>query len=73
MRSLQAKAGLYAQATSSRVGRLVSLSEEGGYQPAPPRPMPTITAQRMKEDSTPIAGGELVVRIDVAAVYELVR
>jgi uncharacterized protein YggE len=73
VRALQAKAGLYAQATSSRVGRLVSLSEGGGYQPPPPRPIAMVAAQRMKEDSTPVAGGELSVRIDVSAVYELVR
>ena len=39
VQALQAKAALYAQATGHRVGRLVSLSEDGGYTPSPP-PMP---------------------------------
>jgi uncharacterized protein YggE len=73
VRALQAKAGLYAQATTSRVGRLVSLSEGGGYQPPPPRPMAMMAAQRMKDESTPVAPGELTVRIDIQGVYELVR
>ena len=37
VKALQAKADLYAKATGYRVGRLVSLSEGGGYAPAAAR------------------------------------
>ena len=39
VKALQAKADLYAKATGYRIGRLVSLSEGGGYTPQPPMPM----------------------------------
>ena len=72
--ALQAKSAVYAQATGTRVVRLVSLSEGGGYQPQPPRPVPMLAAQRMKSDeTTAVSPGEMVVRIDVEAVYELGR
>lgn len=73
VRALQAKADLYARATGHRVGRLVSLSEGGGYSPVPP-PMP-VAMMRMEKaaDSTPVSPGELRVRIDVTGLYELTR
>jgi len=71
--ALQAKAELYARATNHRIARLASLSEGGGYTPPSP-PMPVYAMARMeKADSTPVAAGEVVVRIDVNAVYELAR
>ncbi len=71
--ALQAKAELYARATNHRIARLASLSEGGGYTPPSP-PMPMYAMARMeKADSTPVAAGEVVVRIDVNAVYELAR
>jgi len=71
-RALAAKAQLYAGATGYRVARLVSLSEGGGY--APPPPMPVVAMARMeKADATPVAGGELTVRVDISGVYELTR
>lgn len=74
VKALTDKAGLYAQATGHRVGRLVTLSEGGGYSPPPP--MPILQYARMeKADSagTPISGGELAVRIDITGLYELTR
>ncbi len=71
--ALQAKSAVYAQATGTRVVRLISLSEGGGYQPPPPRPIPMVAAQRMKAEDTPVAPGEMAVRIDVEGVYELGR
>lgn len=72
-RTLQARAELYARSMGYRVGRLVTMSEGGGYQPAPP-PMPMMAMAREKSDSaTPVEGGELKVRIDVSATFELVR
>lgn len=71
VKALQAKAGLYAKATGFRMGRLVTLSEGGGY--SPPSPMPVMAYARMEKasDSTSVSGGELSVRIDITGLYEL--
>lgn len=72
--ALLAKATLYASATGYRLDRLVNLSEGGGYVSPPPRPMPMFARAEMAQDaSTPVQGGELVVRIDVSGVYQLGR
>lgn len=73
VKALQAKAELYARATGYRIVRLVSLNEGGGYQPMP-QPMPMYAmAKREMSDSSPIAAGELKVRIDVTATYEVAK
>jgi uncharacterized protein YggE len=72
VKALAAKADLYARATGYRVVRLVNLSEGGGYAPPPPMPMMAVRAQ-MKDAGTPVAGGELTVRIDITALYEVSR
>jgi uncharacterized protein YggE len=73
VKALQAKADLYAKATGYKVVRLVSLGEGGGYSPAP-QPMPIYAmAKREMADSTPVSAGELKVRIDVSATYEMAR
>jgi len=72
VRALRAKADLYAQATGYRVARLVSLSEGGGYAPQPIRPM-VMMAKSAAPTATPVAPGELTVRIDISGVYELAR
>ncbi len=72
VKALVAKAELYARATGYKVARLVSLSEGGGYTPAPPMPMMAM-ARMEKDTSTPVAGGELSVRVDVTGYYELTR
>ncbi|OYU69809.1 MAG: hypothetical protein CFE28_07190 [Alphaproteobacteria bacterium PA2] len=70
VKALLAKANLYANASGYKVARLVSLSESGGYQA--PQPMPMMAMARMEKDAgSPVAGGELSLRIDVSAVYEL--
>nr|WP_295111766.1 SIMPL domain-containing protein [uncultured Caulobacter sp.] len=72
VKALQAKAELYGRATGYKTVRLVNLSEGGGYMPAPPPvPMMAFASKREMADSTSIAGGELKVRIDVSAVYEV--
>lgn len=73
VKALDAKAQLYARATGYRIVRLVNLSEGGGYTPPSPMPMMAMSVKREAFDSTPVAGGELRVRIDVNAVYELAR
>lgn len=72
VKALQAKADLYARATGYRVARLVTLSEGGGYSPPPPMPMMAM-ARMDKAESTPVEAGELKVRIDISATFELVR
>lgn len=71
-KNLQARAELYAKAMGYRVARLVVFSEGGGYSPPPPMPMMAM-ARMEKADSTPVEAGELRVRIDVTATFELVR
>jgi uncharacterized protein len=73
VKALDAKAQLYARATGYRIVRLVHLSEGGGYTPPSPMPMMAMSVKREAFDSTPVAGGELRVRIDVNAVYEVAR
>ena len=70
--ALAAKADLYARATGHRVLRLVSMSEGGGYSPPPPMPMAAMSARFEKAD-TAVSPGEMRVRVDVSAVYELTR
>jgi uncharacterized protein YggE len=72
VKALGAKAELYARATGYRVARLVTLSEGGGYAAPPPMPMMAMRAQ-MKDESTPVSGGELRVRIDITGLYEVSR
>lgn len=74
VKALVAKADLYAKATGYKVSRLVSLSEGGGYTPAPPMPMAAFAAKRMESDAgTSVSGGQLSVRIDISGLYELTR
>jgi uncharacterized protein YggE len=72
VKALAAKADLYAQATGYRVLRLVSLSEGGGVTPPQPIPMVAMAA-RFEKAETPVAPGEVRVRIDVTGLYELTR
>lgn len=72
VKSLAAKADLYAKATSHSVLRLVSLSEGASVMPRPPMPMADFAAARMKAE-TPVSPGEMTVRVDVTGLYELSR
>ena len=73
VKALQAKAEHYAKATGYRIDRLVSLSEGGGYQPAPPMPMASFAKRDMAVSASRVEPGELKVRIDVSGFYELTR
>ena len=59
-----------------RVTRLVTLNEGSSYTPAPP-PMPPMMARAemaQKYDAvTQVSPGELKVRVDISATYELTR
>lgn len=72
--ALNSKAELYARAMGYRVARLVTMTEGGGYSPVPP-PMPyaTMAAKREMDVATQISPGEMKVRVDASATYELTR
>lgn len=65
--ALKDKADLYADALDLRVVRLVNLSEGA----APGFPMPV--AFRADRAPTTVAPGQIVVRVDATAVYELAK
>ncbi len=69
--ALQAKAELYAEATGYHLRRLVNLTEGGGYQPGPVRPVAMMKAAMAAP--TPIEAGQLTIRIDISGVYELAK
>lgn len=71
VKALEDKAALYAQATGYRVGRLVNLSEGGGYRPGPPMPMMAMAVR--SNESTPVEAGEVRVRVDITGEFELTR
>ena len=74
VRALQDKARLYAQALGVELGAIRSLNEGGGYTPQPP--MPIYAARLQMADSagsTPVAAGEMSVRIDITGTYDLGR
>jgi uncharacterized protein YggE len=73
VRALQDKAALYARALGVALGPIRSLNEGGGYQPQPP--MPIYATARLSADSgsTPVAGGQMTVRIDITGTYDLGR
>ena len=72
VKALTAKAELYARATGYHIARLVTLSEGGGYAAPPPMPVMAMRAQA-KDMGTPVAGGELTVRIDITGLYEAAK
>lgn len=74
VKALSAKAELYARATGHRIQRLVTLSEGGSSYPMPPpMPMAEVASMRMQKADTSISPGEMKVRVDVTALYELSR
>lgn len=71
VRSLQDKARLYAQALGAELGPIRSLNEGGGYSPPPPMPVFAMARMEMADASTPVAAGQLTVRIDITGTYDL--
>ncbi len=69
VKRLQAKAELYARATGKRIKALRVLSE-GGSGVQTPQPVYRM-AMKANAESTPVAPGELTLRVDVQATYEL--
>ena len=73
VRALQGKASLYADALGVQLAGIRSLSEGGGYATPVPMPMYARAEMAMDAGSTPIAAGQLTVRIDITGVYDIVR
>lgn len=71
VKALTAKAELYAQATGYHLVRLVNLTESGGEQAGPVRPMMRMVA--MAAAPTPVSPGELTVQVNVSGVFELAK
>jgi hypothetical protein len=71
VKALEDKAALYAQATGYRIGRLVNLSESGPERAISPLPMMALAARA--EPTTPIATGQIKIRIDVSGMFELLK
>lgn len=63
-----ARAELLTQAAGIKLGRIVSISENGGYS----APMPMLKSMDMAE-SVPVAAGEIGVTASVNMVFELVN
>ncbi len=73
VRALQDKARLYAQALGVELGGVRSLNEGGGYQPQPPVMFTGARMAMADSASTPVAAGEMTVRIDITGTYDLGR
>ena len=63
------KAELYAEAAGVSLGRVLSISEPGGY--APPMPMAMAEAGFAKGGDVPVAPGEVSLAATVTMVYEI--
>ena len=63
------RAELYARALGKRVGRIISISESGGYAPPPPMPMAERAVAQAVD--TKIVPGEQQLQVALAMVVEL--
>jgi uncharacterized protein YggE len=71
VQAARARAEVYAKAAGMRVGRIVSISESGGYTP-PARPMMMQMARSAKmESDTAIEPGEQKLSVSVSVTFEL--
>jgi hypothetical protein len=66
-----ARINLYAEAAGLRLHRIISISEGGGYMPAPPMPYAMARMEDAMAAPTPIAPGEVETRISLSLVVEL--
>jgi uncharacterized protein YggE len=64
------KAKLFAEAMGVSLGKVMSISESGGYQP----PMPMARGKVMMADAAapvPVAAGEQTISVDVNITWEI--
>lgn len=67
---LRERADLYASAAGVRVGRLLELSEAGGFQPYPVMATARFNAEAA---STPVEAGTMTLQVTVNATFEIVE
>jgi uncharacterized protein YggE len=70
VKTLRARADLYAQASGLRIVRLVNLTEGSADQPIERRPM-AMMAMAKAAAPTPVEPGQLTIDVQLSAVYEL--
>lgn len=70
VKAAQARAALYAKATGMSVRRILSLSENAGFDPGP-RPMMRMAAMEASDAAPPVLPGEIALTINLTVVYEL--
>lgn len=68
MKTVRARADLYANAAGLKVARIVSINESGGYSP-----QPVMYAKRAMDSmaASPVAAGEMEVSVNVTVQFEL--
>jgi len=67
------KAELYAKAVGYRVKRIVTVSENEGYEPPRPMMMQMRKEVAMADAPTPVAPGEVTLSASVSVTFELVK
>ncbi|MBC2652513.1 SIMPL domain-containing protein [Novosphingobium aerophilum] len=72
MTKARARAELYARAAGLRVGRIVSISESGGWQPPQPVMYRMAAMEAAPAPSSPVQAGELQMTVTVQVQFELV-
>jgi uncharacterized protein YggE len=68
-----ARAELYAKAVGYRVKRIVTVSENEGYEPPRPMMMQMRKEVAMADAPTPVAPGEVTLSASVSVTFELVK
>jgi len=67
--ALLARRDLYADAAGLKLGRIIEMSESGGWRPEA-APLMAMRSSAMK-DSTPVEAGTLSIRVGISAVFEI--
>lgn len=70
IRTLQARAALYAKATGMQVKRILSINESVDYSPGP-MPMARMAMAAGADEKTSISAGEQSIGVSVSVVFEL--
>mgnify|MGYP002078346540 CR=1 FL=1 len=71
LKTLQARAALYAKASGLQVKRIVSINESVDYNPGPMPLMARAAMADMAEAKTSISAGEQAIGVTLSAVFEL--
>ncbi len=61
------KAAILAQAAGVKLGRIVNITEGGGYA----TPAPMFRAESSMKDAVPVAGGEVALQVNVTILYAI--